>query len=1681
MSQLQDGKLHYLRIDISEAIMYKIKFFLVLTFLIFSMSQATADKVFVNYRSETNFGVLIPNVEESTNHGTYTYYNIRIHNSQNAYYLLSIRKGSWTQEHLLVPYETYSLPRLSFRDKESLSILADGSLNHWQVPTALACDALYRFTKGAPPPRSVQDSFQELATIAFSSVGGAGYDLANDLVGFRDNIAQGDVFGATKDLYDIGANDLVKPLGFGLPSWVSFLAGSGSVILLEIQTLLSPHVDLLTFDAQYVGNSSTPTPTYVPPPPSAYYGAKWLSDLDILDDTPFNPSQTFTKKWRIQNIGNTTWGSGYRWVFDGGEKMGGPDYINVPTIGPGGTWDPAVNLRAPSSPGIYTGYWRMQGPTGKFGTRMWVRIKVTGSAPPPPTITTFVSESWAAPSTDAPGFTRHGPRDWWHVAGGVGDGGEMLWTTNSQSNLYNMGDWRPNLPETRPYEVYVHIPRLNGTTTKARYEIHHAGGQTDKIINQSIYFDGWASLGIYNFNSGTKGFVRLIDTTGEASESKQIGFDAVKWEARAALPPPPAPITNEVPESRPAPAFGQAGFWREGPTEWWYGATGVGTDGRMLWTTNASANTHNVGYWRPNLSETRPYEVYVHIPRLNATTGRAQYTVYHAGGTSNVTVNQLAYSDVWVSLGTYKFNSGLGGYLKLIDTTGEGSGAYRVGFDSAKWVPRDTLPPPPPPVTTFVSESSAAPSEGAAGFWRHGPSYWWYDAVGVGDGGHMYWTTNAYANNHNTGDWRPNLPRLGNYEVFVFIPRLYATTRQAKYEIYHADGRTDKIVNQSIYFDKWVSLGTYRFKPGIGGLVRLRDTTGENSEYYQVGFDSVKWEWRPGNTRPPTDLRPREGAIVDPEINFTWRDSLMDDGNPSADFKVQVWRIVNGSRGGNVWDSDWRVGASRSWAAPGHGEYEWIVHASNGSGQSSASAPARFVVPEPKPPAPSDLRLLYSAPDRIELVWQDNSNTEVGFKIERHTGDGSFVQIATTSTDEASIADGQVSANQTYVYRVQAYNDAGDSAYSNIVTVTTPHTLATLVLTPTTVTGGGVSSGQVSLTGAAPAGGITVSLSSSVAEIASVPDSIIIAEGATTGKFAITTNDPVILTNVTIASSYAGTSKSAGLIIQPAPDETSVVKPDLLIKQSSEPNAAFALDNVYQSTPSGAQIKSTYLAGTVATYQIKIQNDAFAARNFVLRTVESGEAGWTLVYKVGILDISAALRSAGGYATPSLAPGASQIITLRMTRTSTTTGSKSATIKAFLSGSDTSVRDSVRATTIVDVTVPTAAFTNATTTPVGTSPVYNGTVWNKLPLISGTAADAGSGISKVELQLYRATATAGVNEYWNGTAWITPAAGAAPPRLTTSLSPVGGGANVTWSVNAGPPAASFGDGVYYLRAFPTDKVDRHGASPVLRFTKATDATNPTVGFTTAATTPGGTTPANFATITGAIPTITGIAGDVGSGVSKVELQLYRASSTAGLSEYWNGVNWVIPSGSVPTPFLSTALNPAAGGANVTWSKGSGWPTDNNFGNGTYYLRAFATDKVGKRTASVVSRFTKATATSPMPQSAGQGSTPSAGVQVQMAQPSSITLISTATDISQQQIRLNFSGALNLASAGNAANYRLKINGIESDILSLVYDDAKHETLISLHADSLADDDTVVVMYRLLDDEGKALTGEVSVE
>ncbi|HUH97188.1 MAG TPA: NBR1-Ig-like domain-containing protein, partial [Anaerolineales bacterium] len=128
------------------------------------------------------------------------------------------------------------------------------------------------------------------------------------------------------------------------------------------------------------------TPTPVLPPPSGCNRAQFVADVTVPDGTVINPGATFSKTWRLKNVGTCTWTTSYSLIFDTGYQMGGPNSINLPqSVAPGQTTDLTITLTAPTSPGSYRGYWKFKDNYGVpfgigwAGTKSWW-VDITVSA-----------------------------------------------------------------------------------------------------------------------------------------------------------------------------------------------------------------------------------------------------------------------------------------------------------------------------------------------------------------------------------------------------------------------------------------------------------------------------------------------------------------------------------------------------------------------------------------------------------------------------------------------------------------------------------------------------------------------------------------------------------------------------------------------------------------------------------------------------------------------------------------------------------------------------------------------------------------------------------------------------------------------------------------------------------------------------------------------------------------------------------------------------------------------------------------------------------------------------------------------------------------------------------------------------------------------------------------------------
>ena len=134
--------------------------------------------------------------------------------------------------------------------------------------------------------------------------------------------------------------------------------------------------------------------------------------------------------------------------------------------------------------------------------------------------------------------------------------------------------------------------------------------------------------------------------------------------------------------------------------------------------------------------------------------------------------------------------------------------------------------------------------------------------------------------------------------------------------------------------------------------------------------------------------------------------------------------------------------------------YRYRVAAQNAAGPSAFSNILAVTTPN-WPAAPTNLTASTSTAGRVTLNWTDRATNETGFVIQRALGNGAFTQIGTQgprsgSGNTATYADLTIAPNTIYRYRVAAVNATGTSAFSNVVSVTTPNLVAPTNLARTT-------------------------------------------------------------------------------------------------------------------------------------------------------------------------------------------------------------------------------------------------------------------------------------------------------------------------------------------------------------------------------------------------------------------------------------------------------------------------------------------------------------------------------------------------------------------------------------------------------------------------------------------------------
>jgi hypothetical protein len=202
-------------------------------------------------------------------------------------------------------------------------------------------------------------------------------------------------------------------------------------------------------------------------------------------------------------------------------------------------------------------------------------------------------------------------------------------------------------------------------------------------------------------------------------------------------------------------------------------------------------------------------------------------------------------------------------------------------------------------------------------------------------------------------------------------------------------------------------------------------------------------------------------------ITLNWQDN----SNNETGF------VIEKREGGGGWYQTDSVGANvttyRDANMQAGKTYIYRVNASSANGYSPYSNEASITITAAMmpPAAPSSLTATAGGTGGITLNWQDNSNNETGFVIEKREGSGGWYQTDSVGANVTTYRDANMQAGKTYTYRVNASSANGYSPYSNEASVSIPAAAYEVTVNPGTGSGSYVAGQTVTITAnAAPAG-----------------------------------------------------------------------------------------------------------------------------------------------------------------------------------------------------------------------------------------------------------------------------------------------------------------------------------------------------------------------------------------------------------------------------------------------------------------------------------------------------------------------------------------------------------------------------------------------------------------------------------
>jgi hypothetical protein len=135
------------------------------------------------------------------------------------------------------------------------------------------------------------------------------------------------------------------------------------------------------------------------------------------------------------------------------------------------------------------------------------------------------SESWQDSST--PGF--HNAQSVYITGENPFQMGTARVIQSIKKGTPSYAQWRPQVPETGEYAVYVSYHSFPNSTQEAKYKVKHAGGETHFTVNQRMGGGTWIYLGTFLFARGGEAGYEVTLSNLTSKNGEIISADAVKF------------------------------------------------------------------------------------------------------------------------------------------------------------------------------------------------------------------------------------------------------------------------------------------------------------------------------------------------------------------------------------------------------------------------------------------------------------------------------------------------------------------------------------------------------------------------------------------------------------------------------------------------------------------------------------------------------------------------------------------------------------------------------------------------------------------------------------------------------------------------------------------------------------------------------------------------------------------------------------------------------------------------------------------------------------------------------------------------------------------------------------------------------------------------------------------------